>query len=68
MDGKYVFLSKQEKLEEDKNGLIDLIKWYRDEWHRVDGSHSEMIENVKKVQDEKELSFYEKIVDGWLDY
>jgi hypothetical protein len=58
---------KMSSLEEDKQGLIELIEWYRDEYHKSDFCHTEMIEKIKQIQDEKELSIYEQVVDGWLD-
>jgi hypothetical protein len=58
---------KMNKLEEDKQSLIELIEWYRDEYHKSDFYHTEMIEKIKQIQDEKELSIYEQVVDEWLD-
>ncbi len=53
--------------EEDKEGLIDLITWYRDEYHKNDFGHTEMIEQVKEATNDKELDMIERIADGWLD-
>lgn len=53
--------------EEDKQALIDLIIWYRDEYHRKDFGHSEMIEKIKSTNDKKELGIIEQTVDLWLD-
>ena len=53
--------------EEDKQGLIDLIEWYRDEYHKSDWCHTEMINEIKQIKNANELSHYEQIVDGWLD-
>ena len=58
---------KSDNLEEYKQALIELIEWYRDEYHKSDFCHTEMIEKIKQSQDEKELSTYEQIIDGWLD-
>ncbi len=54
--------------EERKESLIELIEWYRDDYHGRDFIHSEMIENIRKIETLKELELQEKIVDGWLDY
>lgn len=54
-------------LEERKQSLVTLICWYRDEYHKIDFCHTEMIEKIKQIKYEKELSVYEQIVDGWLD-
>jgi hypothetical protein len=54
-------------MDEQKQSLIDLIKWYRDEWHKADWCHSEMIEKLTTTNDEKLVELYEKVVDGWLD-
>lgn len=53
--------------EEDKQAMIELIEWYRDEYHRKDFGHSEMIEKIKTTSDAKELKFIESIVDGWIE-
>ena len=56
---------------EDRQSLIDLIEWYRDDYHRnVNFCHSYklMIETIKTTTSEETLDIYEKIVDDWLDY
>jgi len=57
----------KEQFDNRKQDLIRIIEWYRDEWHRRDWCHSEMIENIKKTNDDKQLEIYEQIVDGWLE-
>lgn len=54
-------------LEERRQSLIDVIEWYRDEYHKADFCHTELIEKVEQAADEDELSVYEQVVDGWLD-
>lgn len=54
-------------LEEEKQGLIDLIKWYRDEYHFDDWGHSKMIEEIADVKTLRDLDHYWSIVDSWLD-
>ncbi len=54
-------------LEEDKQSLIELIKWYRDEYHKVDFFHTKIIEKVQQIISMKEFLILEKIVDAWLD-
>lgn len=54
-------------LQDEKQGLIDLIVWYRDDYHKKDFCHSQMIREIKHVETIKELDRYWKIVDGWLD-
>ncbi len=56
-----------DSFEEDKQGLIELIEWYRDEYHKNDFCHTEMIEKIRQIQNQKDLEIYEKVVDGWLD-
>lgn len=58
---------KMANLEEDKQSLIELIEWYRDEYHKNDFCHTEIIEKIKQVQNEKELLIYEQVVDGWVE-
>jgi len=55
------------KLEEEKKELISLIEWYRDEYHKLDFCHSNMIEKIKVSTNANELEMYWKITDGWLD-
>jgi hypothetical protein len=54
-------------LEQDKISLIELIEYYRDEYHKSDFCHSEMIEKIKLIKDRSELSAYEQVVDSWID-
>ncbi len=54
-------------IEEDKKYLINLIRWYRDEYHKEDFGHSEFIENISKLTKSSELEPYYQIVDDWLD-
>lgn len=53
-------------LEQRRQSLIELIEWYRDEYHHSDWCHSEMISKVLIASDE-ELDCYEQVVDGWLE-
>ncbi len=54
-------------LEEEKQALIDLIIWYRDEYHKKDFCHTEMIDKIRQIVDAQELDQYWQIVDAWLD-
>jgi len=56
-----------DELEDAKEGLIDTIEWYRDEWHKNEFGHTDMIEEVKKATTIKELEPIERVVDMWLD-
>lgn len=55
-------------MKEQKQSLIDLIEWYRDEWHKKDFGHTDMIEKIRATDDPDVVEIYEKVVDGWLDY
>lgn len=54
-------------LEEDKKSLINLILWYKNEYHKKDFGHSEMIEEIRKINKKEDLEPYEKVIDSWLD-
>ena len=54
------------ELEIQKISLIEIIEWYRDNYHKKDFCHSEMIEKIKQVTEENQLSYFEQIADGWL--
>lgn len=55
-------------IEEMKEALIDLITYYRNDYHKSDWCNTDLINKVKNTDDIKELLLYEKIVDDWLDY
>lgn len=57
-----------DEMQEQKESLIELIEWYRDEYHKKDSVHNDLIEKIKNTTDQKVLDLYEKTVDGWLDY
>lgn len=40
-------------MEEEKESLIDLIIWYRDEYHKSDWCHTELIQKVNEAKTEK---------------
>ena len=50
--------------DEDREALIDLIKWYRDEYHHCDFGHADMMEQARTAADLEPLW---KTVDMWLD-
>lgn len=52
---------------EDKQALIDLILWYRDEYHKIEFGHNELIQQIKDAKTQDQLSIIEQIVDSWLD-
>lgn len=60
-------MNEDDSLKEEKKALIDLIVWYRDEYHRKDFGHTEMIEKIKQATTSKELDSYHQITDFWLD-
>ena len=61
-------MNKQQPLDEEyRDSLIDLITWYRDEYHRADWAHSEMIEQVKAAVTLDDVAGIEQTLDGWLD-
>lgn len=59
--------SPAERLEEEKRGLIDLIMWYRTDYHKSDFGHRELIEQVDAAQTTEDLESVYQVVDGWLD-
>ena len=52
--------------QEDREAMIDLIEYYRDEHHRKDFGHNDMIANIPTA-DEETLETYNSILDIWLD-
>lgn len=68
---KYFYLGmrlnqKLNKIDDIKDYLPDLILWYRNDYHKRDFGHMEMIDRINKTNDLEELELYEKIVDDWL--
>ena len=55
------------KMNEEKESLINLIIWYRDEYHKGDFGHNDLIQIVKEAKISNELEHVWQIVDGWLD-
>ena len=58
-----------DKFEEDKQGLIDLVVWYRDKYHKMSGEefHNEIIESISQCKNNEELEIYYRLTDSWLD-
>lgn len=52
--------------EEEKTILIDLISWYKNEYHKKDFGHEELIEKVNIAKTKEDLDNVWQIVDGWL--
>lgn len=53
--------------EEDKKAIIEIIEWYRDDYHKFDCGHNDMIETIRTTNDEGEIKLIEEIIDGWVD-
>ncbi|MEI8270489.1 MAG: hypothetical protein WCG45_03905 [bacterium] len=56
-----------ETLEEEKQALIDLVIWYRDEYHKSEFGHNEMIEGIKEAKTSKDLDVFYQWTDSWID-
>jgi hypothetical protein len=55
-------------MEKDKEYLENIILWYRNEYHKKDFGHSEMIEKIKNAKDYSELETHYKTIDSWSSY
>ena len=55
-------------LEEDKISLIELIEWYRDDYHKKDFGHTQMIQEIRTIDNVKNLEPYNQVLDQWLDF
>lgn len=55
------------RLVEEQEALIGLITWYRDEYHRQDFGHTEMIEEIKRATDLAQLEPHWRRTDDWYD-
>jgi hypothetical protein len=53
--------------QEDRDALIALIEWYRDEYHRQDWCHTKMIETLRTKSDLESYEIIEAAVDNWID-
>lgn len=51
--------------QEEKDSLIDLIIWYKTEYHKKDFGHDELIEKVNASKNKDDLNLIWEIVDGW---
>jgi hypothetical protein len=54
-------------LAEEQECLINIITWYRDEYHRMDWGHTQMIEEIRAITDVAQLEPYWQRTDDWLD-
>ncbi len=54
-------------LDDQKETLISIIRWYRDEYHRHDINHTDMIAAVMAATQVDELERYWQATDAWLD-
>jgi len=61
---------KTETFLEEKAALIHLVEWYRDDYHpkSMYPLDQDLIEDIKKCNNERELDLYWQITDSWLDY
>lgn len=54
--------------DEDRLALIDLIRWYRDKYHRKDFGHTEYMKNLQSPDlTHKQFIIIEAIVDDWIN-
>ena len=53
---------------EPRESLIDLIKWYRDVYHKTDWCHSDYIQQIESGATDHQVECIEQVVDGWLDW
>ncbi len=57
-----------EPLEEYKAALINIIIWYRDEYHRqANGIHDDLITAVNRATTAEQLDDVECVLDDWFD-
>jgi len=59
-------MSKYSK--EDIHSLIDLITWYRYEYHHSDFGHADYIDTLLNFPSDRDFEEIEHAVDDWLDY
>ncbi len=50
-----------------RRSLIELIIWYRDDYHRQDCGHSQLIERLKEAASMDDIDPIDQILDGWLN-
>ena len=53
--------------EKDKQGLIDLIEWYREKFHKPDSVCDDLIAAIRDAKTDAEFEQYNQVVDSWLD-
>lgn len=51
----------------DVEALIELIEWYRDDYHKSTDFCNEMISNLQK-DPVRYYEIYDRCVDDWFDY
>ncbi len=55
-------------LREEKDSLIGIIKYYRDEYHRQDFGHTAMIAEVETATESNQLEDHWRRTDDWFDW
>lgn len=56
-------------LEDDKQSLIDIVIWYRDEYSKGAKTYYDgLIKKIRNTKTQKELSTFEQIIDSWMTY
>lgn len=53
---------------EDKQAIIEIIEWYRDEHHKKDYGHTEMIKTINTTTEEYDIELIERTLDEWADH
>jgi hypothetical protein len=53
---------------EDKQALIELIEWYRNEHNKKDFGHSEMIKTIRTTNDDNDIRWIERTIEDWVNH
>jgi len=57
------------ELTDEQKALIELIEWYRDEYHRCKlGTHNDLIRRTREAESEDDIEQIWHVVDSWLDH
>lgn len=71
LKGKYMNNINEDNytLEDDKQSLIDIVIWYRDEYSKGAKTYYDgLIKKIRNTKTQKELSTFEQIIDSWMTY
>ena len=58
--------SSPHDLQVEKDSLLNLVRWYAEEYHKRD--HADVVDMINNATTQESLDLIWQITDSWLDY